>query len=529
MSAVPDFSTIPQAFSTSDAAYEAIKNFLTSPEAAGLDHRSLEEQIAKFGKETLRCLFQDQLNLRSNDELDEFPAAPGGVVLTHHRPNESRKLMTLFGPVTVLRMGYSSRKSGTLYPLDAELNLPRNLHSSGIIERAATASARGSFEQASAVLEEHGGGHVAKRQIREVTIDSARDFEAFYAQRDTRASPNLEHGGKNTGSKLMVLSTDGKGVVMRKDSLRESTRQHAEATQPSRRDKRLRPGEKRQCKRMAQVATVYEIEHWKRSPCDVTKALRNVQDTEVKRPRPENKRVWASVKRDAKEVIGQMFSEALRRDPEKQCAWVGLVDGNIPQLRALEDEAKKNQVTVTIVLDIIHVMEYLWRAVACFCSPESQSAEDWVTERFLSILKGNVSQVAAGIRRSATRQSLSASERSAADTCCNYLLNHKQYMRYDVYLAAGYPVGTGVIEGACRYLVKDRMDLTGARWGLDGAEAVLQLRALYSSGDLKEYWHFHNKMELERNHAARYHGGEIPVLRREESGCSQKSHLRLVK
>lgn len=102
-------------------------------------------------------------------------------------------------------------------------------------------------------------------------------------------------------------------------------------------------------------------------------------------------------------------------------------------------------------------------------------------------------------------------------------------MRYDIYLAAGCPVGTGVIEGTCRYLVKDRMDLTGARWGLDGAEAVLQLRALYNSGDLEDYWLYHNKMELERNHVTRYHEGKIPALRRHGLHARRKSHLKLVK
>jgi hypothetical protein len=98
------------------------------------------------------------------------------------------------------------------------------------------------------------------------------------------------------------------------------------------------------------------------------------------------------------------------------------------------------------------------------------------------------------------------------DKCANYLLNHGDFLKYDDYLAVGFPIATGVIEGACRYLIKDRMDITGARWSLEGAEAVLRLRSLYVSGDWHEYWHFHQQRERQRHHLAVYQGG-IPLLK----------------
>ena len=105
---------------------------------------------------------------------------------------------------------------------------------------------------------------------------------------------------------------------------------------------------------------------------------------------------------------------------------------------------------------------------------------------------------------------LSAQEREPVDTCAQYLLKHTPYLHYDEYLAAGLPIASGVIEGACRYLVRDRMELTGARWRLQSAEAVLRLRALRSSGDFDEYWAFHEAREYERNHAAQYADGKPP-------------------
>ena len=83
-------------------------------------------------------------------------------------------------------------------------------------------------------------------------------------------------------------------------------------------------------------------------------------------------------------------------------------------------------------------------------------------------------------------------------------------MHYAEALRDGLPIATGVIEGACRYLVKDRMDRTGARWSITGAEAVLRLRAVRASGDFDAYWVFHLAREKERNHASRCEGAVIP-------------------
>ncbi len=197
------------------------------------------------------------------------------------------------------------------------------------------------------------------------------------------------------------------------------------------------------------------------------------------RPAISNKRVWADIRQEAKTVIGSAFSEASRRDPERLREWVVLVDGEEHQLDYTKAAAKKAGVEVTIVLDFVHVLEYVWKAAFCFFAPGSESAEAWVREQGLLILQGQASDVAAGIRHSAIRQKLSSSEREKADKCADYLLKYRSYIRYDQYLQLGYPIATGVIEGACRHLVKDRMDITGARWRLERAEAVLRLRQYF--------------------------------------------------
>jgi hypothetical protein len=218
----------------------------------------------------------------------------------------------------------------------------------------------------------------------------------------------------------------------------------------------------------------------------------------------ENKRVWASVERDAPSFIDELFDEALRRDPQQQRQWVVLIDGDRHQLARIQAAAARHQVTVTIIMDFIHVLEYLWDAARALHAGDAKAVAAWVHRQALKILQGDVQAVARGIRLSATFRGLSDHKREAVDTCAEYLSNRWSFLRYDLFLEQGFPIATGVIEGACRHLVKDRMDLTGARWRLPSAEAVLKLRSLRSSGDFEAYWRFHKQQELERHHLSRY-------------------------
>jgi hypothetical protein len=155
-----------------------------------------------------------------------------------------------------------------------------------------------------------------------------------------------------------------------------------------------------------------------------------------------------------------------------------------------------------VIQDFVHALEYLWKAAYCFYDDGTEEAETWVKAHALALLQGKASDVAAGMRRSATRQELSQEARAPVDKCADYLLKNKARFDYATALANGWPIATGIIEGACRHLVKDRMDLTGARWSLDGAEAVLRLRALRASGDFEDYIIFHNRQERHRNYGS---------------------------
>ena len=463
-----------------------------------MTHSQAEDFIEGRGREVLRQLLQGWLDSRGAGDIGPALVGQDGVQRTQRRLH-SRALESLFGTGQVERLGYGAPGQERVHPLDAALNLPEERYAYALRKKVAVEAARSSFEEVVEAIGEHTGAQVPKRQAEELCQRAAQDFEAFSAQRRAQPQPP----SANAAAALLVLTTDGKGVPMRTEALRAPTRKAAEGTAHKLRT-RLSKGEKRHRKRMATVAAVYSIAPYVRRADDIVRELAPVHEVRTeRRPPPQDKRVWASVSQEPRTVIAEMFDEAHGRDPAGQRPWVVLVDGQEHQLRLMRQEVKRRSIAVTLILDLFHVLEYLWAAAFAFHAEGSAAAELWVRTQLLALLRGRVSRVAATMRRSATVRALKGSKRAAVDTCADYLLKYRDMLRYDQYLAAGYPIGTGVIEGACRYLVKDRMERTGARWSLQGAEAVLRLRALWTNGDFEPYWVFHLHREYERTHASR--------------------------
>lgn len=506
------------AFAEADEQYEAIKGQLLEAKVLQATHSELEELLETQGRELLRRLLQGQLELRKDAEPVEQPVVGNDEVeRTHRREGTERKLVSLFGEVKVERVGYSARGEDSRFVLDAELNLPPEEYSLGVRRRVAVEAAQASFDRAGANLSATTGAEVPKRQLEELVVRAAQDFDAYYETTRVEQSPQ-ETGG------VLVQTFDGKGITMHIEDLREETKAQAQRSRKEQLGQEARP-EKAHRKRMATVAAVYTVEPWVRTAQDIIDALGplRLHKAEAERPEPENKRVWASVIQEPETVIRQSFEEAQSRDPKHTKRWVVLVDGNAHQLRLVKKMAKEFGVRLTIVVDFIHVTQYLWKA-ARVLEPDEKARKAWVNERLLKVLEGQAGDVAAGVRRSATRRALEPLAREPVDECANYLLKYKAHLRYHQYLAAGLPIATGVIEGACRHLVKDRMEITGAKWRLQGAEAVLKLRALQCSGDFDDYWVFHQQQELLRNHASRYAQQHIPLLRLPQA----TPHLRLL-
>jgi hypothetical protein len=518
MSALTAVSLQERAYEMARQEFEHIVEHLDSKEACSMTHSELERELEKKGRELMRKLLQEHLDNRGPGHCEQPVCGADGIERTRVRPHD-RKLETVFGTVSVNRSGYGQQGVDSLHPLDAELNLPDEKYSLELRRRAAEEAAKSSFDETQQSISKYSGGHVPKRQLEELVERAAQDFDDFYESRHDTAARDEAAGS------ILVASVDGKGVVMRTEDLREQTRKAAEA-RAHKMGKRLSKGEKKNAKRMATVATVYTVAPFVRTPEDVM-AEADCTLSRKPRPRPEQKRVWASLEKEPDQVIGQALDEAFYRDPSGVKTWVALVDGNKPQIRYFKRMAKQNDLDLTLIIDIIHVIEYLWKAGRVFEPESGPELQKWVRHRILEVLRGKAGLVAGGMRRSATRRELSDKEREPVDTCANYLLTYSPYLRYNDYLAKGLPIATGVIEGACRHLVKDRMDVTGARWSLTGAEAVLRLRALRSSGDFDEYWTFHEAHEYERNHQALYADGIVPPTIASFS-TAKRAHLKVI-
>jgi len=489
---------IESVFTTSTEKYLELARYLQSAKTSVITISDLEKLLSGEGRELMRRLLEEHLLVRGYGDICKSIVGSDGIERSYKQCRQ-RSLITIFGKVTIKRMGYSYPGKTSLFPLDAILNLPADIYSLGLKKVIAFEVSKNSFSEAADLIKRYTDVKLPKRQAEILSRKAVQDFDEYYEQICT--TERLEEAKKLP---LLILTTDSKGVVVRKQDLREATRKKAEQSS-NKLNKRLSKGEKKNRKRMATVASVYQIARFVRTPESISGELdfETQEETTIK-PRPKAKRVWASLEKAPENVISEIFEEANRRDPEKQKTWTFLIDGDRNQLKRIKKQIQKLAVNVVIILDIIHVIEYLWKAARIFHGETNKASEKWVSKRLLKILQGKAGLVAGGMRRAATLLKIETTARKPVDTCANYLLKYSQYLRYNEYLEQGMPIATGVIEGACRYLIKDRMDITGARWSLTGAEAILKLRSLRVSGDFDDYWEFHEQQEFYRNHFSKY-------------------------
>jgi hypothetical protein len=502
-----DLALAEAAFADSRRLFAEVAAEMQNPDTGRLTHSQLEDLLGARMREVTRALYQDHLRLREVTEVRAGEVVDSdGLERTRIERGRSRRLTTVFGRVKVGRFAYRATALADLHPADAVLNLPAGLHSHGLAKLAAIESSRGSFADALERIYTLTGAGIGHRQVQELAVGAALDIDAFYEQ----LVP-----GPCTDTTLLVLSCDGKGIVIRPEALREATAKAAKAKGGNAMKTRLAVGEKNGRKRMATLGAVYDAEPVPRTVEDVIcdPDQHNADADRERDPGPKARRKWltGSVNDTAADVVAAVFDQAQARDPANRRPWVVLVDGARHQLELIEAEATRRSATVHIVIDLIHVLEYLWGAAWCLHTSGDVAAEAFVARHARAILAGNARTVADELENAARAARLHKPKRKGLDDAVTYLRNKAEYLRYDTALASGWPIATGIIEGACRHLVKDRLDITGARWGLAGAEAVLKLRALRSNGDFDAYWAWHEQQEHARNHQARYQDQLIPM------------------
>ena len=402
-------------------------------------------------------------------------------------PNRhTRRYVSIFGELMLTRCVYGTREGQTIeaVPLDARLGLPAGEFSYVLEDWQQRLCVKESFGEATGDLAELLGVAPSVRAAEVMNRQMAEFAPSF---RSNQPIPPADEEGE-----LVVVTGDGKGVPMRRKS--EQPRTHGQ---------RRTKGQKANKKQMSYVGAVYTIDRFVRTPDDVLDELAR-KETAKNRPKPQHKRVAAEMTQVLEgeqcngrvSLFGELSEEVRERNPGDKKTVVAIMDGE----KALWAVLGFFLPCVVGVLDIFHVIERLWTAAHVFHGEGSAAADEFVTKRLRMLLEGKVGSVIGGLRQMLTKHDLPASKRKVLNTVIGYFENNREHMRYDEYLAAGYPIGSGVAEGACRHLVKDRMEQTGMRWTVEGAQAMLHLRALYLNGD----WNTFVTHRIQEEQAALY-------------------------
>jgi hypothetical protein len=423
--------------------------------------------LLQMGRDLMEHLFA----LAGNGDMGETVTLPNGQESRRLPELHQRRYVSIFGVFDLQRVVYGSREGQQLdfVPLDNRLQLPASDFSYVLQDWDQNLCVEEAFGQARSVVLKILGLKQSVDSLEHMNQQMAVDASTFLLNRPL----------PETAGEILVTSADGKGIVMRRTA--------DDPAPPAHRTK----GDKASQKRMATVGTVYTVDRYVRTPEQVVAALfRDAPERSRDRPKPQHKHVWASLAVDeepgsaTEQVFAWLIGEVFQRDPDLSKPMVYLGDGQESLWAARAAWLPENCVDI---LDLLHVTPRLWQAAHVFHAEKSAAAEQFVRRYLLRVLQGKTAGVLRRLRALGRAQKLSAAKRKTLRTVCAYLRKNRQRMRYDEYLAAGYPIASGAIEGACRHLVKDRMERAGMHWTVIGAQAMLNVRSVYCSEAWDEY------------------------------------------
>jgi hypothetical protein len=449
--------------------------FAARPGPLSAAHHQTFRGLIETGRQVVVAYIEEQAEELPRPEVIEHE----GKTLQRLPAQRTRPYVSTFGPTPFPRDVYTTRETQRqeVVPLDAKLGMPESDTSYLLQKWSGKQFVKESYTESHGTLLGILGFAPSVNCLEDIAAGASEHADAYFAQQEP-VDPTTEE-------EILVVTSDCKGVPMRK----------VDAPQKKQDDdvpcgKRLKKGEKNGQKRMACVGGVYSAAPFCRTIEDVlNKVLR--KEKQEQRPKPQNKRLRAVLTRqvDGKEINAKdvvfdwLANEVQQRDPHEHRTVVAVMDGE-SKLRDLQEVKIKRAIGI---LDIWHVTEYLWKLAYCFHAEGSDKAKAFVETYLRKLLEGNVNRVIGGIRQMATKRELSTPKWNKVEEYLTYFAARSEYMKYDEYLAAGYPIGSGVVEGACRHLVKDRMEQAGMRWRIAGAQAILSLRALYVNDDWEAF------------------------------------------
>lgn len=468
--------------------FDGLEAYLAQAATDGEPIHKVEEHLWWAVLRMGRQMLQGFVRRQGDGDVGETLTLDDGQTLKRLDSLHARRYVSVFGAMDIARKVYGTRESQKFQavPLDARLELPDSDFSYLLQKWDQAFCVRDSFEGSAQSVATILGLEQSVRTLEHMNQRMASDVEGF---RLSQPVPPADEEGP-----LMIVAADGKGVPMRREKNPPGL--------PPR--KRRHKGEKANKKRMACVGAAYTIEPFKRTGEDViNEALHRAR--EAHRPVPQHKRVradltleWEGEMTNGKDTLFAWLADEIQARTTESCVVViCLMDGERALLSTAVRYLPKNTV---YILDLYHVIEKLWLAAHCFHAERSDEAAEFVEHRLRMLLRGQVSYVIAGLKQMATKHGLRGNKAKTIATVAGYFRANRDRMKYDEYLAAGYPIGSGAVEGACRHLVKDRMERTGMHWRVQGAQAMLNLRATYLNGDWDDFSAYRIEQETRRHY-----------------------------
>jgi len=434
------------------------------------------------------CIFKNMLELglllmelffasfNQGDYGESVPTAQG--VAKRQKNLGQRSYFSIFGKVKVIRYLYEIDGT-TLAPLDIFLNLPQRCYSYFLSEMANLLSIKGSYYGGFEFLNKFFDLKLYVAAMETIAQSSWESYEDYYEVRNSIKKPGRE-------TDFTAVSFDGKGIpIIKKEGVSIKSK-------PGK-------GDKKGKKKEALVGVKYHINANVRKAVEVAENLVFPQENEDKtknsspKEKAKNIRYIASIQQSKKEVMAAIKKEVQHED-FSEVPLLCVMDGALYLWTILKQIFREIENKV-MILDIIHVLEYIWEIANVKHKKGSREAKNYVYEKLLFILNGKVSSYILELQNEWMEGSLSKSKKETFKKVITYFKNHKDYMKYNEYLAKGYPIGSGVVESACGHLVKDRMEISGARWAVQGSEAILKIRSIVKSQDWDDYWNFFTKQK----------------------------------
>lgn len=479
------------------AEFDKLLDFVTGAEAriATADHieRGLFKRLLHLGAQLLLLFFV----MRAQQYSREPAVLESGQELPYHS-EKKRTYFSIFGQIPFWRPYFYQTGAEGHSPLDVALSLGSDRYSDLLRDWTEYLGVYVAYNKGTDLLARFFDLVLSTRVVQDLIATDAADVEAFYAQKPTPA-PDEE-------AEILVIQADGKGVPLVLET-------------PAEPPVRLGKGQKRGRKKEAIVTTVYTIAPNPRTPEEVVAGLFHQACAEpgrsdpppgapaatTPRPKPQHKHIWATL--DGKDAaLDRLAQQVTPRQGYHIQHQVALCDG----CEALQSRLTAKFADFALILDFIHPDEYLWDVATSLLGETHEQRTAWVVDHILRMLSGETAQIVTEFRELAQEDHCTTAQRQQLTKTANYFERNLPYMDYPTYLAQGWPIASGVIEGACRHLVKDRCELSGMRWTQEGVEHLLRLRAVAENDDWEAYHDFRRRQRHARLYNCPFPGAATP-------------------